>query len=479
MIRTRIAPSPTGEYHIGHLRTMLYNYAWAKKHGGEFIIRIEDTDRGRFVEGSMERTLQVIKDYGLTWDEGPEVGGPYEPYLQSQRLEVYIKHAEQLIQDGHAYYCFCTPERLAELRLSQQEQGLRPMYDGHCRELDIRESRARVADDEAYVVRLKIPRDEKVSFEDAVLGTLTFDSNEIDDQVLLKSDGFPTYHLAVVVDDHLMKITHIMRGTDWVPSTPKHVLLYRYFGWEFPVHAHLPNLKEVGGTKKLSKRFGAVTAREFLDQGYLPEAMLNFLMLLGWNPGTEQEVFSREEFIQAFDIQDIHKTDLVAFDREKLAWMNGMYIRQLTVGELINRLTNYNDQLRRLEHQYLEKVVPLVQERMRTLGEFEELTHYFFETPQVDLHTVLQKGKTEEDTKEALNQVVGVLNIVSDDNWNALYLEKVLRELQESLVDWSPKQLFMTLRVALTGETATPPLFDMIEVLGRERTINRMVNIYK
>lgn len=479
MIRTRIAPSPTGEYHIGHLRTMLYNYAWAKKHGGEFIIRIEDTDRTRFVEGSMERTLQAIKDYGLSWDEGPEVGGPYEPYLQSQRLDVYVKHSEELIEHGHAYYCFCTPERLANLRQTQQEKGLRPMYDGHCRDADIRESRIRVEEGEAYVVRLKVPRDETISFEDAVLGSLTFDSNEVDDQVLLKSDGFPTYHLAVVVDDHLMKITHIMRGTDWVPSTPKHVLLYRYFGWEFPVHAHLPNLKEVGGTKKLSKRFGAVTAREFLDQGYLPEAMLNFLMLLGWNPGTDQEIFSLEEFVQAFDIEDIHKTDLVAFDREKLAWMNGVYIRQLSVDQVNAKLRMQHAAFDSIDDDYLNRIIPLVQERMRTLGEFDSLTHYFFKDPQIHLDDVLQKGKTAEETKEVLVKVADVLNSVSDDEWNAVHLEKVLRELQETLADWSPKQLFMTLRVALTGETATPPLFDVMEVLGRERIINRMMNIYK
>lgn len=265
-----------------------------------------------------------------------------------------------------------------------------------------------------------------------------------------------------------------MRGTDWVPSTPKHVLLYRYFGWEFPAHAHLPNLKEVGGTKKLSKRFGAVTAREFLDQGYLPEAMINFLMLLGWNPGTEREIFSIEEFIQAFDIQDIHKTDLVAFDREKLAWMNGVYIRQLSGDDLSKKLITRNEELTKVDSAYVSNIVPLVQERMKTLGEFAELTHYFFEDPPVSLESVLQKGKTSEETKEVLQKAAEVLEGISEDQWNTGNLEKYLRELQESLLDWSPKQLFMSIRIAVTGETATPPLFDTLAVIGKRRVLSRL-----
>jgi len=472
-----MAPSPTGEYHIGSLRTMLYNYAWAKKHGGEFVLRIEDTDRNRLVEGALERILKDIRDYGLDWDEGPEVNGPVGPYVQSERIGVYLPYAEQLVIEGHAYYCFCTPEILKEMKEAQAARGEQPKYDRRCRDLDVRIAQQRAMEGESYVIRLKMPEEEIVTYNDVVLGEISFNTKDVDDQVLMKSDGFPTYHMAVVVDDHLMGITTILRGMEWVSSMPKHIMLYRYLGWEMPETGHLPLLLDPNGGK-MSKRFGATHARAFLDQGYLPGAMLNFLALLGWTHPEEKEIFDLEEFIQVFDIHDLHKSNAV-FDRQKLDWMNGMYIRKLSVDTLNAKLKAQNAKLYDVDANYLEKVVPLVQERMRTLGEFEELTHYFFEDPQVDLHTVLQKGKTEEETKAVLENVVNVLKSLPDDDWNAAQLEKVLRELQESLADWTPKQLFMTLRVVLTGETATPPLFDMIEVLGRERTINRMVNIYK
>ncbi|MCA9390086.1 glutamate--tRNA ligase [candidate division WWE3 bacterium] len=478
MTRTRMAPSPTGEYHIGHIRTVLYNYALAKKDQGAFVIRIEDTDRTRFVEGSMERILEVIKDYGLSWDEGPQVGGDYGPYIQSERLGLYKKYAEDLVEKGHAYYCFCSEDRLKELRASQQEKGIKPMYDRYCAEnIDIREAKQRVTEGESYVIRLKIPRDETISFHDEVLGDISFAGEEVDDQVLLKSDGFPTYHLAVVVDDHLMEITHIMRGSDWVSSTPKHVLLYKYFGWETPKFIHLPNLKEVGAGKKLSKRFGSVSAREFLDEGYLPEALLNFLMLLGWNPGTDEEIFSVDEFIQKFDLANVHSADLVAFDREKLLWFNGVYIRNFTVSELTDRLISYDEAIATIDRNKLEAVVSLIQERIKVFSEFRDLTYYFFDEINVTLDAVVQKSKTADDTRKIIPQILAVLEEVPEEAWQAEKLEELLRGLQDQLTDWSPKELFMTIRLAVTGEKATPPLFDTISVLGKQTTLDRLQSL--
>ena len=323
-VRTRIAPSPTGELHIGHLRTLLYDYAYAKKNNGKFIVRVEDTDRTRFVEGSMDRTLDVIIDYGIMWDEGPRIGGPHEPYEQSKRLGIYKKHAEELVAKGHGYYCFCTPERLEKMREEQRASGApKTVYDRHCRNLPPEEVEKNLANKVRHVVRLKVPADETVVLNDLVHGEVVFDTNEIDDAVLLKSDGYPTYHLAAMVDDHLMEITHVLRGIDWMPSSPVHMLIYKSFGWELPVFVHLPNLKEMGSNQKLSKRFGAVAAVDFLQDGFLAEAVLNFLMFLGWNPGTEKEIYSLEEFTNDFSLEKLQKTDLVAFDREKLTWYNG------------------------------------------------------------------------------------------------------------------------------------------------------------
>lgn len=472
MVRTRMAPSPTGEYHIGSLRTMLYNYAWAKKQGGNFILRIEDTDRNRLVEGALERILKDIRDYGLLWDEGPEVGGQLGPYIQSERLGTYLPFAEQLVADSHAYYCFCTSDTLKEMKESQMARGEQPRYDRRCRNIDARVAHQRVIDGESYVIRLKMPDDEIVSYQDVVLGEISFNTNDVDDQVLMKSDGFPTYHLAVVVDDHLMEISHILRGMEWVSSMPKHIKLYQYLGWDMPETGHLPLLLDPNGGK-MSKRFGATHARAFLDQGYLPEAMLNFLALLGWTHPDEKEVFGLDEFIEVFDIHDLHKSNAV-FDRQKLDWMNGVYIRQLSGDDLSKKLIMRNEELTKVDCAYVSNIVPLVQERMKTLGEFAELTHYFFEDPQVSLESVLQKGKTSEETKEVLQKAAEVLEGISEDQWNTANLEKYLRELQESLLDWSPKQLFMSIRIAVTGETATPPLFDTLAVIGKRRVLSRL-----
>lgn len=480
-----MAPSPTGEYHIGSIRTMLYNYAFAKKNNGVFILRIEDTDRQRFVPGALERILQVIKDYGLSWDEGPEIAGPYAPYIQSERFNIYKDYALKLVESGHAYYCFCSAERLEKNREDQRKTGS-PVtkYDKLCLKLSKDEVEVKIKNGEKYVVRFKMPDTEEISFDDLFLGNISFNTVDLDDYVLLKSDGFPTYHLAVVVDDYLMKISHVFRGIEWLPSTPKHVLLYKAFGWKMPLHGHLPNLKELGATKKLSKRSGTVDANLFLKDGYLSEAVLNFLMFLGWNPGTEREIYSLEEFINDFSLDRIHKTDLVAFDREKLLWYNGYYIRSFSCEELFNRLLSWSVKYEQdlgidaYSHDYVIKVLGLIQERLKTLSEFSQLTGYFFGNLTQDKNIISKFTGSEQRAKIILTDF---LNILSAVEWKEAKLatlskESVDKACHEMLTQkgYKPKEAFMTLRLALTGVEATPHIFDVIEVLGKEETLKRV-----
>lgn len=478
-VRTRMAPSPTGEYHIGGMRTLLYNYAFARKNKGKFIIRVEDTDRTRYVDGAEERALDVINDYGFDWDEGPRVGGPYAPYVQSDRLGLYKKYADELVAKGAAYYCFCTSERLTNLREDQRKQGLAvTKYDKHCLHLGPEEVKKKLEEGQDYVIRLNVPANCDVSFHDLILGDILVNTDDIDDQVLLKSDGFPTYQLAVVVDDHLMNITHVMRGIEWLPSTPKHVLLYKAFGWELPIHAHLPNLKEAGENKKLSKRHGSVSAIGFLEEGYLPEAINNFLMFLGWNPGTEKEIYSLEEFINDFSIEKVHKTDLVVFDRDKLLWFNGHYLRALTDEALYERIKNWAGKFNvalNFSHDdtYNLRVVGLIKERLKKLSEVNELTSYFYFQPEIPRDILFSYTKVEERTKEILSSFSRELNLVEKENWTRDNLDKMCHDVITKY-EYTPKEAFMTLRVALTGQTATPHIFDILEVLGREESLSRI-----
>ncbi len=479
-VRTRMAPSPTGEYHIGHIRTVLYNYAFARKNQGKFIIRIEDTDQERLVEGAVDRILDVIKDYGLDWGEGPRKGGEYGPYVQSERLDIYKKRAQELIDKGAAYYCFCTKDDLDQMRKEQQDEGLpKTMYDGRCGKLSAEKIAQNLSEGKPYVVRLKVPKGEIVEFDDEVYGHLSFSSEEVDDTVLLKSDGYPTYHLAVVVDDYMMGITHVMRGNDWLPSTPKHILLYKAFGWQPPTYVHLPNLKEQGADKKLSKRFGSVFAVEFLKEGYLVEALLNFLMFLGWNPGGEKEIYTLDEFINDFDISRIHKTDLVAFDREKLLWLNGYYIRTMPQAKLCKTIKDWAEKYEvdlkcgDYELDYHLKVLELIRERMKKLSEYVELTHYFYQKPSVDKKLLYKYVSSEARGQEIINAALGLLENVAVNEWNTGNLEKILHGYLES-GDYKNKEFFMTLRVALTGETATPPILEVMELIGKEAVLERL-----
>ena len=472
-----MAPSPTGEYHIGGMRTMLFNWAFAKKHKGQFILRIEDTDQKRLVPGATERLLEVIKDYGLDWDEGPRIDGPYGPYIQSQRLETYKKYVNELLKKDCVYYCFCTEERLKSLRDKQQKSGA-PVtkYDRKCLGLSKEEVEKKLNSNEKYVIRMRVPDAEGISWNDLFLGKVVINSSEIDDQVLLKSDGFPTYHLAVVVDDYLMNITHIMRGIEWLPSTPKHILLYKAFGWKIPAHGHLPNLKEIGANKKLSKRVGDVSAASFLQEGYLPEAILNFLMFLGWNPGTEREIYTLDEFVHDFSLERVHKTDLVAFDREKLLWYNGYYIRSLVPEELFNRLLSWSVKYEQdlgidgYSHDYAIKVLVLLQDRLKTLSEFSQLASYFFGNLKQDKKIISKFTESEQRAKGILNDFYNVLSTVE---WKRESVDKVCHEMLTQK-GYKSKEAFMTLRLALAGVEATPHIFDVTEVLGKEETLKRI-----
>ena len=460
-VRTRMAPSPTGEIHIGGLRTALYDYAWARKNKGKFVLRIEDTDRERLVEGALDQIRDDFVDYGILWDEGPEpVGGPFGPYIQSERLEIYKKYAMDLIASGHAYNCFCTKERLEEVRKKQMEEKRLPGYDRHCRNLTTEEVNQKLSQNIPSVIRMKIPDGEQVVFEDMARGEIRTNSITLDDQVILKSDGFPTYHLAVVVDDHLMEITHIIRGNEWLPSTPKHVLLFQFFGWEIPKFAHLSIFLDPEGDGKMSKRKGSVSARGFLSDGYLPEAMLNYLMLLGWNPGGEKEIFTLREFAEIFDLKDLNKSNQ-KFTFEKLNWFNQHYIRSLDEKELIARLKPFTTR----SEQEISKVLPLVKERMITLKDFDSLTEYFFDSPKID-QTLLAKYP---DTKRVLDNTISTL----EEDFDGKILEENARAFCQTN-DVKVGDYFMILRLATTGRAQTPPLWDVMQILGKDETLERL-----
>lgn len=466
-IRTRMAPSPTGEYHVGHISTLLKNYAFAKKHGGQFVLRIEDTDQERKVEGAVEKILSVIKAYGLGWDEGPDVNGPYAPYTQSERLDIYREYALQLIEKNKAYYCFCTKERLEALKEEQFANKLLPRYDRKCAHLTKEEVAQRLSANEPSVIRLRVPDNHTIVFNDLVRGEISFESAQVDDQVLLKSDGFPTYHLAVVVDDYLMKITHVMRGEEWISSTPKHILLYEAFGWTPPIYAHIPVFLNPDGKGKMSKRKGTVSAQSFLDAGYLPEALLNFFMILGWSPSDQREILTLDEYIQEFDPKDISPKSVV-FDLQKLAWINGIYIRNLSLDQLKQRILPFVPSDTPVN--MIMQILPLISERLVKLSDFEELSSFFYRPITIEKEILLKKSSSD----EVVNQLDAVIDTVSAiTDWKTLSLETSIRQLQESK-DWKKSQFFMMLRVAVTGKTATPPLFETMEVIGKDTIIARL-----
>jgi len=475
-IRVRFAPSPTGYPHVGNIRTALFNWLFARHYGGSFIVRIEDTDVTRKVKGAVKDILNSLRWLGLDWDEGPEVGGKYGPYFQSQRLELYHEAAQRLIAQGDAYYCYCSPQRLEEMRAEQVRRKQPPGYDRRCRDLSPDERRKKEAEGITPVVRFKTPLEGQTRFDDLIRGDVVFEHSTIDDFVLLKSDDYPTYHLANIVDDHLMEISHVLRAEEWLSSTPRHLLMYRALGFEPPQFAHLPMI--LGADRaKLSKRHGAVSITEYYEQGYLPEAMVNFLALLGWSLDDRTEVLSRQELIDNFSLERVSKTAAV-FNRDKLNWMNGVYIRGLTADEFFEAVEPYlmTDKLAGetliSSEEYVRNILPLVQERARTLAEVTELTQFFF-VDELDYDTNLLVGKDMSPQSaiqalEASQQRLGQLEVFAAES-----LEGVLRPLAVEL-GLKTGQLFGTLRVATTGRTAAPPLFQTMAVLGKERCLKRI-----
>jgi len=462
-VRTRIAPSPTGDPHVGTAYVALFNFALARKFGGSFVLRIEDTDRIRSNEASEEMILEALRWLGLQWDEGPDIGGDFGPYRQSERSEIYREHAAELVEKGHAYPCFCTRERLDQLRARQKAEKLPYGYDGHCRKLDPSEARRRMNAGEAHVIRLAMPRDGSSVVEDLLRGEITIDNSQVDDQILLKSDGYPTYHLANVVDDHLMGITHVIRAEEWISSLPKHVRLYEAFGWDPPVFCHLPLLRNADKSK-ISKRKNPVSLNYYRRAGYLPDAMLNYLALMGWTMPDERDEFSIKEFIEQFSLERISLGGPV-FDINKLRWLNGKYIRKSTTSELLRRLKEEY-----LNDSYLSDVLGLAHERIETLEEFFSYANFFFTGDvgydEAARKKLVSKNKTGPQTAKLLRQLLEeALDPLLE--WNAGDIEEAARSFLEKH-SLTPKDLFMSIRVAVTGRAATPPLFDTMAVLGKE-----------
>ncbi|MCX6616836.1 MAG: glutamate--tRNA ligase [Acidobacteria bacterium] len=477
VVRTRIAPSPTGDPHVGTAYVALFNYALARRHGGQFVLRIEDTDRQRSHPASEKMIFDALRWLRVSWDEGPDVGGPYGPYRQSERSEIYRQHAEELARKGAAYPCFCAAERLAALREEQRQKKLTLGYDRQCRGLDPAEAARRRQAGEPHVIRLAMPLDESMAVRDLLRGEVRFERPQMDDQVLLKSDGFPTYHLANVVDDHLMKISHVVRAEEWLPSLPKHVQLYRSFGWEEPVFCHLPLLRNPDRSK-ISKRKNPVSLEYYRRAGFLPEALLNYLALMGYAMPDERQEFSLPEFVGHFALERISLGGPV-FDLEKLRWLNGVYLRKLAPRELLERLRGHL-----LSDEYLLRVLPLCQERIETLEDFFDYAGFFFSGEvaygQAALSAMVPQGRTPAETAKMLSSLLEE-KIDRLVEWTDAVIESELRAFGES-AGWSVKELFMAVRIATTGRSATPPLFETLAVLGKEtcrRRIRKAADLLK
>ncbi len=472
-VRVRYAPSPTGLPHVGNIRTALFNWLFARHSGGSFMLRIEDTDVARTVEGAYEAIIGSLRWLGLDWDEGPEKGGPYGPYCQSQRLALYKQFAQKLIDGGNAYPCYCSPQRLGQMREEQTKRKEPPGYDRRCRNLSDAEKKE-LSKEITPVVRFKTPLDGQTTFNDLIRGDITFENRTLDDFVLIKSDGYPTYHMANIVDDHLMKISHVLRADEWLASTPRHVLLYAALGITPPLFAHLPMI--LGEDRsKLSKRHGATALTEYRDMGYLPEAMTNFLALLGWALDEKTELFTRDELVRNFSIDRIGKTGAI-FSLKKLEWMNGIYIRKLSAAEFADRVLPFLEKgldiniPRPLSRSYVAQIAPLIQDRARTLVEAVDLSSFFF-VSDLDypgsLLAHLPRDKAALSLSRA-RQIIGSLSEFSD-----AHLESVLRPLSEEL-GLKTGDFFGLLRVATTGRKAAPPLFQTMAVLGKERCRARL-----
>lgn len=461
MVRTRIAPSPTGQdLHIGNVYTALLNFAWAKRNNGKFILRIEDTDRTRLVEGSEKRIRESLDWLGISYDEGPGKPGPHEPYRQSERLQIYKKYAEELIEKTMAFYCFCTTERLTTMRSVQEASSMPTLYDGFCKKYSLVEAKEK-AKSEAYVIRMNTPEEGKTEFNDLVRGKIEFENSLIDDQILLKSDGYPTYHLAVVVDDHLMEISHVIRAEEWISSTPKHILLYNFFGWELPVFAHVPILRNPDKSK-LSKRKNPVWVSWYREEGFLPEAILNFLALMGWSHPEQKEEFDLSEFEKLFDPKDLKPVGPI-FDITKLEWLNGVWIRKLPLVELKKRLEKYYKDDRELssvfDSKHADLLLGLAQSRMKKLSEFRNLVN----APQK------QRGLTDSE-KEQAKSLLKVLEEINHTNWREDIILNYLKNFRDS------QEISMkTIYFLITGREQGLPLIEtMVKIEGRDQILENL-----
>ncbi len=469
-VRVRVAPSPTGDPHVGTAYVALFNRCFARQQGGAFVLRIEDTDRARSTPESEVAIFRALRWLGLDWDEGPDVGGPYGPYRQSERSEIYRDHAQILLDRAAAYPCFCTPDRLAALRDEQRRQKLPQLkYDRRCLSLPASEVQSRLADGEPHVIRLRVP-DGSTTYEDRLRGPINFNNETIDDQVLLKSDGFPTYHLANVVDDHLMAISHVCRAEEWITSTPKHVLLYNAFGWPQPVWIHMPLLRNKDRSK-ISKRKNPVSLEWYRDQGYLPEALCNFLALMGFSLGDDREVFSIDEMTAAFSWDRV-KTSGPVFDLDKLDWLNGLYIRNLGIQDLADRIAAFDPRAAAAPIELVRRIAPLVRERLKRLADFDAFAGFFFDAElDYDPALLVHKKATPDLVRDALAAAHATLSAI--ETWDVETMEAACRALCESR-GWKIGPVFMALRVAVTGRTATPPLFECMEILGQATCLARI-----
>lgn len=483
-IRVRFAPSPTGYLHIGGLRTALYNYLHARQQNGKFILRIEDTDRTRYVEGAIENLIHELEWAGLSIDEGvvledgkPVDRGDAKPYIQSERVEagIYNQYIDELLEKGYAYYCFCSKERLDQVKNQQRADGMMPKYDGLCRGVSLEEAKKRVAAGEEYVIRMKLPANTDIKFNDLIKGNISINTDDMDDQVLIKSDGFPTYHFAVVVDDHLMKITHVIRGDEWLTSTPKHIFLYEAFGWDVPQYVHMPTVLNKSG-KKLSKRHDDVSVADFRNMGYLPEGLINYLALIGWSPESNEEILPMDELIRQFSFDHVSKSGAI-FNREKLDWVNGHYIRALSVEELAEKIKPYLVEKGFVEEdidpERLNLITQTFQESISKLSDVIEQSAFLFEDITI----------TEEDAKEMARgeQVPELVKAFKEelseiDTVDQEFAKTVMKKIQKK-TGIKGKNLYMPVRAILSGTVHGPELVNIIEILGKEEIIKRLDHI--
>ncbi|MBQ8159304.1 MAG: glutamate--tRNA ligase [Clostridia bacterium] len=473
-VRTRFAPSPTGFMHLGGLRTALYNYLFARKMGGKFILRIEDTDQERYVEGATEVIYDTLRGCGMQWDEGPDVGGPVGPYIQSERKDMYLPYAKQLVKTGHAYYCFCTECELRQRREAAEKRGEVFKYDKHCLSLTPEEVQAKLDAGTPYVIRQNAPTEGTTSYHDLVYGDMTFPNDTLDDMVLIKADGMPTYNFANVIDDHLMGITHVMRGAEYLSSTPKYNLLYEAFGWEVPQYVHLPSVMR-DSHHKLSKRDGDAYYSDYVEKGYLTEALINYLALVGWNPGDDREFFTMDELVDVFDVARLNKAPGI-FDVDKLTWFNAEYIRRMDFDRYLAMVTPWFDRVLAGKGIDYTRLAQLMQERTEVFNRVPDMVAFLGKLPEydVDLYTHKKMKTNPEVATTALELCLPVLENIPEDAWSEANLhDRLMEKIQES--GMKNGQVLWPLRIAISGQASTPGgAMEIAYLLGKDETLRRI-----